>query len=203
MVDAGVDQDLARDRLRLSLGVFATRLDRTIVFDSSGVIAPATDPFGRSRGYRLVDGGTSRGVEITARIEPFRWIRASSSYAYTHAKPPTGNPADLPQAVAIPRHQFVATALQTISRSIQTSIDITMSGSYVAPISDRDTFVSRTYRFHGIRRIDVGASYRRPLSSRMSLRLFGKVNNLTGQAYFESGFRNPGRVLQIGTTLEF
>ncbi len=50
--DAGIDQTLYRNRLRVSATYFYTELQQVIIFDFSGLIDPATDPFGRFGGYR-------------------------------------------------------------------------------------------------------------------------------------------------------
>ena len=202
-VDGGIDQELAAGRAQISVGGFSTRLKRVIIFDSSGIITPSTDPFGRSRGYRVVDGGTARGLELVTRVQPINWLRVSGSYTYTDAEPPVQTPTALPQAFGLPKHQFSVTLFQQIGVKFQASLDFIASSSYLAAISDRATFVSHTYRFTGIRRLDLSASYGWPVFSRVQLRLFGKFDNLTGQRYFESGFRTPGRSVRVGTVIEF
>ena len=66
------------------------------------------------------------------------------------------------------------------------------------------TFASRAYRFRGIAKIDLGASYTLPLGSESrSLRFFGYVDNLFDREYFESGFRTPGRTGRAGAIFVF
>ena len=60
----------------------------------------------------------------------------------------------------------------------------TAASSYLAPISDAATFVSRSYRFRGVRRVDVSASYTRPFAARRGVRVFGRLDNITNQVYF-------------------
>jgi outer membrane receptor protein involved in Fe transport len=92
-------------------------------------------------------------------------------------------------AEAFPRVQLVAL--------------VTLASSYLAPLSDAVTFVSRDVQFDGLHRLDLTARYRHPASARRSLRIFGRVNNVTDQTYFESGFRTPGRVVAGGAAIEF
>jgi len=73
----------------------------------------------------------------------------------------------------------------------------------LAPISDAATFVSRSYRFRGVRRVDVSASYTLPFAARRGVRVFGRLDNITNQVYFESGFRTPGHVAALGVAVEF
>ena len=69
-VDGGLDQYLLGNRLRLSGTFFYTRLQEVIIFDFSGAINPATDPFGRFGGYRNTGGGLVRGLEASFEIAP-------------------------------------------------------------------------------------------------------------------------------------
>jgi outer membrane receptor protein involved in Fe transport len=50
----------------------------------------------------------------------------------------------------------------------------------------------------------LGASYSLPLKGeKLQLRLFGYVDNLFDQEYFESGFRTPGRTGRAGASFIF
>src|SRR5262249_35831070 len=71
-VDGGVDQYLFRNRVRFGLTYFYTRVVSITAFDSSGVVRPATDPFGRTSGYINGSGGISRGVEFAAEARPIK-----------------------------------------------------------------------------------------------------------------------------------
>ena len=83
--DVGIDQYVGARRLRLSASYFYTDLREVIAFDSSGFIIPATDPFGRSGGYRNTSGGIARGVETSAELALFRGSRIQASYTYTNS----------------------------------------------------------------------------------------------------------------------
>src|SRR4030095_13675817 len=81
--DAGIDQVLFENRLRASATYFYTRLQEVIVFDFSGAINPATDPFGRFGGYLNSNGGVARGMEASVTAAPTRTLDVSASYTYT------------------------------------------------------------------------------------------------------------------------
>jgi outer membrane receptor protein involved in Fe transport len=84
------------------------------------------------------------------------------------------------------------------------NFDFSASSDYLAAIFDPVTFASRGYRFRGIAKADLGASYTVPLRSESrSLRFFGYVDNLFDREYFESGFRTPGRTGRAGAALTF
>ncbi|MFQ5789520.1 MAG: TonB-dependent receptor domain-containing protein [Acidobacteriota bacterium] len=201
--DAGVDQDLAGDRLRASGTFFYTRLQKVIVFDFSGAINPATDPFGRFGGYRRVEGGTARGLELAVTAAPAPGLHVAVAYTYTDAEPPTGQSEDLAQAFVIPKNQFSLVATQRLGRDLSVTFDLTVSDDYLAPVFDAGTFTSRSYRFDGIAKADLGVQYWLPLSKRRVLRIFAKVDNLFDDTYFESGFRTPGQTALGGVALEF
>src|SRR5205823_5545784 len=84
--DAGIDQSLLNNKLRLSATYFYTHLQRVIGFDFSGLINPATDPFGRFVGYLNTSGGLARGVEFNSDWALNRALTISGSYTYTDAR---------------------------------------------------------------------------------------------------------------------
>jgi outer membrane receptor protein involved in Fe transport len=77
------------------------------------------------------------------------------------------------------------------------------SSNYLAPILDPNTFSSRAYRFSGLAKADLGGSYTIPFGETRSLRLFGYVDNVFDQEYFESGFRTPGITGRAGASFKF
>jgi iron complex outermembrane receptor protein len=201
--DTGIDQDLAGGQLSASATFFYTRLQKVIVFDFSGAIDPGNDPFGRFGGYRRVDGGSAHGLELNATAAPLPGLHLGLAYTYTDAEPPAPGTETLPQAFIIPEHQFSLVATQRMGSDFYVSFDLTVTDDYLAPVFDPGTFTSRTFRFGGMAKADLGASYTVPLSSAGGLRFFGKVDNLFDQRYFESGFRTAGRMGVGGVAFQF
>jgi iron complex outermembrane receptor protein len=197
-VDGGIDQKLAGDRVQLSATYFYTRLQDVIVFDTSGFVNPATDPFGRFGGYFNTGGGLARGVELAANTKPYRTLDLSASYTFTNAvnRVPSSVPGFLRTFVQ-PRHTFTLFAAQQITRRLDVVFDMFAYGSYFFPFS------SRAFKFDGPVKADLGASYTVPMSDRVSVRFYGKVENLFDREYFESGFRTPGAVFTGGMGLRF
>jgi len=107
------------------------------------------------------------------------------------------------QTLAIPRHQFSATAVWRAGKRTMLTFDTLDSGSYLTTVFSDVTFSNRAYRFGGIRRVNAGASYRLPLSEFRALRFFVRAENLADQEYFENGFRTPGRTASGGIQFEF
>ncbi|HEU4478708.1 MAG TPA: TonB-dependent receptor, partial [Pyrinomonadaceae bacterium] len=202
-VDGGVDQSLFQNRLRASATYFYTRLQEIIIFDFSGVINPVTDPFGRFGGYRNTNGGIARGAELSVTATPTRLTTLSASYTYTKSRQRTPQIAGITRSLVIPDHQFSLTITQRFGRRVLVNLDVATSSNYLAPILDPNTFASRAYRFRGLVKADLGASYTLPFNESRSLRFFGYVDNLFGRDNLENGFRTPGRTGRAGAALSF
>ena len=202
-VDAGLDQTFFQNRLRASATYFYTRLQEVIIFDFSGAINPATDPFGRFGGYRNTNGGIARGAEFSLTSMPTRSLNVSTAYTYTKSLQRTPQVAGVIRSLVIPDHQFSLVTTQRFGRRVLVNLDLAASSDYLAPIFDPNTFANRAYRFRGIAKADLGGSYTLPLTESRSLRFFGYVDNLFGREYFESGFRTAGRTGRVGASLSF
>jgi vitamin B12 transporter len=199
--DAGVDQSFWHDRAKASAAYFYTSLQNVITFDTSGLINPATDPFGRSVGYINVQGGISRGVEFSAAVSPARSLNLSTAYTFVNAierSPIVGN---VLQTFVIPRSQFSILATERATSRLLFTFDTLASSNYLAPVYGET--ITQVYRFGGIHRLNLGASYRLPLSEYKAVRFFARGENLLGQTYFESGFPTPGRTARAGIQVEF
>ncbi len=197
--DVGIEQTLLSNRAMMEATYFRTRLSEIIVFDFSGAIDPSTDPFGRFGGYLSTDGGVTQGLELVLSLAPQRGLDLATSYTFTDAEPPRGVSPDQQQAFAIPRHQFTVVATKSFGASFSLAFDLLATSSYLAPVFDLSTFVSRVYRFDGYVKADLVASYRLPIG----LRLFGKIENLFDQTIHASGFPTPGRYAVAGVAYEF
>ena len=202
--DVGIDQTFADNRVRASATYFYTELRRIILFDFSGLIDFTTDPFGRFGGYLNTDGGIARGAEVEFRATPFRTLNLTAAYTFTKAQQRTPQVPGTIRALVIPEHQFSIVATQHVGRRVLINFDFSASSNYLGAVIDPLTFTSRGFRFKGLAKADLGASYSLPLGDeRKQLRFFGYVDNLFDREYFESGFRTPGRTGRAGATFVF
>jgi iron complex outermembrane receptor protein len=199
--DGGVDQSFWNGRLRTSATYFYTHLQNVIIFDFSGFINPATDPFGRFGGYRNTKGGLARGVELSADWAVTRELNVSAAYTYTDARERTPIVEGVFRSFITPENQFSVFAVQRIGQRWFVDFALTAASTYLAPIYG--DMGSLAYRFPGMRRGDLGASYRLPLSEFRAVRFFGKAENIFDQTYYEGGFRTPGRTARGGLQFEF
>jgi len=202
-VDGGIDQTLWNSRATVSATYFYTQIQQAITFDSSGLITPATDPFGRYGGYRNTPGGLARGMELSANLAPTRRLNLVTAYTYTNARERTPLIGGVIQSYVIPAHEFSLIATQRVTSRLTAVFDLLASSSYLAPLFNPVTFGSRVYRFPGIANAELGGSYRIPLGDRRALRFFAKVSNLANQTYFENGYRTPGATGNGGIHVEF
>jgi len=202
--DAGVDQTFYNNRVRVSATYFYTHLRQVIIFDFSGLIDFTTDPFGRFGGYLNTNGGIARGAEVELRATPTRTLNLLAAYTFTKAQQRTPQVPGTIRSLIVPDHQFSFVATQRFGRRLMVNFDFSASSNYLGAIFDPVTFGSRGYRFKGLAKADLGASYSLPLGDdKRQLRFFGYVDNLFDREYFESGFRTPGRTGRAGASFIF
>jgi iron complex outermembrane receptor protein len=203
--DAGIEQDLAGDRVRLSGTYFYTRLNDIIGF---GNVVPNVGstirPFG---GYENQKGGRSSGVELSGRFRPARSTDIFTSYTFTRSRQRTPQVAGsgILNTLGVPDHQFTLVATQRFRR-FWVNFDFLATSSYIAPIFDTNAFSFQTYvyRFKGNRRGDVTAGYTFGFRNETkTLRLFGTIENVFNREYFENGFRTVGANARFGASFGF
>lgn len=196
-IDSGIDQMFWNSRIQLSATYFYTRLNQVIVYDTSGAIAPLTDPLGRNGGYRNTGGGLARGVEFSSSVAATRSLHLTGAYTYTDSRQRTPLVAGVWQTYEIPRHQYSVFATQRFSARLTGVFGYAGSTDYLASVS------GHAFRFGGPSRAQTALSYRQPLSEFRALRFYFKADNLFNQTYFENGFRTPGVTFTSGTQFEF
>ena len=200
-LDTGVDRTFFGGRLKASATYFYTSLQNVISFDTSGLIDSATDPWGRYIGYLNTRGGISRGVETSAAVAPTRSLNISAAYTYINALERTPIVSDVLQTFVVPRNQFSVLVTERATSRLLLTLDTRASSNYLAPVYG-DT-VTQVYRFDGIHKVNVGASYRLPLTEYRAIRFFVRGENIFNQTYFENGYATPGRTAIGGIQFDF
>lgn len=201
--DAGIDQDLADARVRLSATYFYTRLTDIIGYGNVVPNIGSTQrPFG---GYENQRGGISRGGEFSAKFKPAGSTDISASYTLTNSDQllpqVTGNPSR--KTLGVPDHQFTLVATQRF-RKFWINFDFLATSTYLAPIFSGTSFSTYVYRFEGNRRGDLTAGYTFDLNKNgMNLRVFGTIENVFNQEYFENGFRTAKANARLGVSYSF
>jgi vitamin B12 transporter len=200
-IDAGFDQTFLQGRLKTSASCFYTWLEDVINFDTSGLINPATDPFGRSIGYLNEKGGISRGVETSASVAPTHSLRLTGAYTYVNAIERTPIVGNILQTFVVPKNQFSLVATEQATSRLLLTFDTIASTNYLAPVYG--DVVTQVYRFNGIHKVNLGMSYRIPLEEYKAIRFYVRADNIFNQTYFESGFPTLGRTAMGGLQYEF
>lgn len=199
--DGGIDQAFWNNRVKLSGTYFYTRLQDVIAFDFSGLINPATDPYGRFEGYLNEKGGLSRGAEFSARMAATRSLTITAAYTYINAIERDPIVGDVLRSFISPHNQVGIVAMQRIGPRFFISFDLTAASSYVGEVfGDINT---AAMLFPGIKKADLGVSYRLPLRDTRAIRFFANASNVLNQTYYESGYVTPGITGMGGMQFEF
>ena len=197
--DGGVEQNLFDNRAKLSATFFYTKLIDVIGF-AGGVspIGSTTRPFG---GYLNTKGGIARGGEFSGEVRATDSTDVFASYTFTNSDQRVSQvPAvGIIETLGIPKHQFTLVATQRFKRA-WVNFDFLASSSYLVPLG----FPTRVFRFDGNRRADLTGGYNIPLKGeKYNLRVFGTIENLFGDDYYENGFRTFDRNGRIGLSFGF
>jgi vitamin B12 transporter len=196
-VDGGFDQRLANDKVLFGATYFYTRLQRVIAFTGF-----AADPLGLGRfsGFTNRPGGLSRGAETYFSTSPAKGMDLRASYTFTNSDREV---AGLQPEYVIPKHLFGLTLTQRY-RALLFSFDLNHTGSYLAPVFENNfPFRQADLRFDGYTKGDVFVSYERRQTERVTLVLFGGVENVFNERYFENGFLAPRALGRGGVRVKF
>jgi iron complex outermembrane receptor protein len=200
--DAGLDQYLWGQRLRLSGSFFYTRLQQVISFDTLGLITPATDPYGRYGGYFNTGGGIAHGVEVSGEFRPSRSTAIDASYTYTNALDrssqfTTGTGSNPIQTPRILPHAVTLRAAQKFGKRVEAALDFVGGSDFLYPL------YGLAYRFDGPRQLGLSTSYTVPLTDRLNMRLYARVSNTLDQQYYDDGYLTPQRWAVGGVRFSF
>jgi iron complex outermembrane receptor protein len=198
--DAGIDQYLAHDHLRVSATYFYSHLQQVI--DYTYFPPGYVDPFGRYSGYYNTGGGYARGVEVSGEFRPARKTTVSASYTYTNAKDRisqyyASTPIEPLQSVRILPNQVKIVALQQLGSHVDLALDFDGGSKYLFPL------YGYAYQFPGPRELGLAAGYSIPLGERIATRVYVRVSNTLDKDYYENGFRTPGRWAVAGIRVGF
>lgn len=200
--DGGVEQFFAHQRVKASATYFYTRIQDEITF-------LPTDDFGASSYYNF-DRHFSRGFETSVDIKVTPSTSIFASYTFTNSdvrnfrRPTIDTLASTDRrSFGIPDHQFTLVATQRFKKA-WVNFDFLATSDYLAPVFSNSTFQTYTYRFHGNRKGDLTAGYTFGFKKeKMTLRLYGTIENVFDQQYYENGFRTAGATGRVGMNFGF
>ncbi|MDQ2843324.1 MAG: TonB-dependent receptor, partial [Acidobacteriota bacterium] len=205
--DAGVDQYLFHEHLKISASYFYAHLQQVIGF--LDFPADYLDPYSRYSGYYNTGGGISRGVELSGEFRPTAKTTVNASYAYTNARDRTsqyytGTLVDPLQTARILPHDVKVVALQQLGKHLDLSMDFEDGSSYLYPLYGYPYHLfGYAYQFEGPRQLGLVAGYTLNPTERIATRFYVRVSNVLDQNYYENAFRTPGRWAVAGIRLSF
>jgi len=200
--DIGVDQYFLGSRARVSATYFYTRIKQLTAFDFSGRISAATDPYGRTAGYLNGQGGLSRGAELGYEARLSRSTTVQGSYTFTNAV----NDRDVQVggfwgALTTPRHTASFLVSQRVGKRVDLTFDLFRSGQYYLPFFAVNR--TRVFLSPGFTKGDLVAGYRLWSRDRSNVRLYGKVENVFNQRWYENGWLVPQAWALVGLSYAF
>ncbi|HEX7297110.1 MAG TPA: TonB-dependent receptor, partial [Pyrinomonadaceae bacterium] len=197
-VDGGIDQRLAGDRVLIGLTYFYTRLQRVVAFTGF-----SNDPLGLGRfsGFTNRPGGLSRGFEGVVQSSPWHGSELRASYTFTNSDRALAS--GLAPEYVIPKHLFSLFLNQRV-RKLQLTFELNRTGEYLAPVFENNfPFRQADLRFEGYTKADVFVNYDVSRSDAMTVTLFGGVENVFNQRYYENGFLAPKAMGRGGVSVRF
>jgi outer membrane receptor protein involved in Fe transport len=102
------------------------------------------------------------------------------------------------KSLGLSDHYFSLVAGQRLGERVAVTFDLAATSSHLTQIASP----SRVYRFDGLRRAGLAASYKLPLGEFRALRFSVRVDNLFNQTYYEAGFPTPGIAAITGIRFE-
>lgn len=125
-----------------------------------------------------------------------------ASYTFTNSDRQIPGQGLQPEYV-IPKHLLGVTLTQRY-RAFLFNFDLNRTGSYIAPVFENNLpFRTAEFKFAGFTKGDVFVSYERRQTERVTLVLFGGVENVFNQRYYENGFLAPRALGRGGVSIRF
>ena len=200
-MDAGIDQLLFNDRVRISATYFYNRLQEIIA---------STSLFQQSNQR----GGLSRGFEWMSQAALLPGLDLRASYTFTKAdfvpvfdvlrSDNTIAPAGLSRPFeGTPEHRW-ALGLNWQRGRWNVNADYAGTSGYEEPLfSPSFPFTQVLFDFDGFNRLDLTLTYRIPTGDQTRVELYLKAENVFDEEYFQDGFRTPGAVAWGGLRFKF
>jgi iron complex outermembrane receptor protein len=201
-VDAGIDQYVWRDRIRISSTYFYSRVVTITAFDLGSVINAATDPYGRSSGYINGSGGASRGVELSADIRPSGGMALRGSYTYTKAA--MDRDVTVPgfwRVLGVPRHASTLVFTQRVGERATLAFDLTHNSEVFGNFTAAGR--PRAYRYDGFVKADIAGYYDLRRTDSGALRFSARVDNVFNRTIYDLGWLAPGATFVTGLSFQY
>ena len=197
--DAGIDQFLAADHLRLSATYFNNRFRDLVSFAFDFNTTPAC-PFGTGT-YFNTDLARARGLNLSGEFRLRRWLSVNGSYSHDDSRVLESPNAFDP--VQFPGNHLLRRPVHSGSLIVNTAYrgwNLNLTGYFTGIRTDSDFFGLGITHNPGYARFDLATSY---LIAR-GVSFTGRVTNLFDKQYQDAvGFPALGRDYRLGLNYRF
>jgi len=198
-IDAGFDQFLASEKLRLSASYFDNRFHDIVSFAFSPVITPACS-FGTGT-YFNTDLARARGVNLSSDFRPRRWLSVKGNYSFDDSRV-----LQAPNAFAsveLPGNHLLRRPVNSGSLILNTNYrawTLSLTGYFTGVRTDSDFLGFGLTRNPGYARFDVASSY----NFGRGISLYARATNLFDKQYQDAlGYPALGRDVRVGMNYRF
>ena len=198
-IDAGVDQVLDSDKLRLSATYFDNRFRDIVSFAFDSVTTPACQ-FGTGTFFNT-DLARARGVNLSGDFRPRRWLSLKGAYSFDDTRVLKAPNAFA--SVELPGNHLLRRPVNSGSLMLNTSFrgwTLSLTGYFTGVRTDSDFLGFGLTRNPGYARFDVASSY----SVGRGISLYARAINLFDKQYQDAiGFPALGRDVRVGMNYRF
>jgi vitamin B12 transporter len=197
-VNAGIEQKLASDRLRVTAEYFDSRFHNIVSFQSvtpsAGCLAIG-DPFGAGT-YFNTNLARARGANLSTEARLTRWLSASANYTYDSTRVLSApNNSDPNYIVGSRLLRRPVNSGNVVLNAAFRRMNWNLSGYFTGRRSDSDFLGLGFTSNPGYARFDLASSYK--LTRGFSF--YGRIANLANKQYQEVlGYPALGREFRIG-----
>lgn len=198
-INAGVDQVLASDKLRLSATYFDNRYRDIVSFTFDPVTTPAC-PFGTGTSFNT-DLARARGVNLGGEFRPRRWLGVKGNYSHDDTRV-----LEAPNAFAsveLPGNHLLRRPVNSGSLTLNASLrawTLSLTGYFTGVRTDSDFLGFGLTSNPGYARFDIASSY----NFGRGVSLYARATNLFDKQYQDAiGFPALGRDVRVGMNYRF
>jgi vitamin B12 transporter len=198
-IDAGIDQFLASEKLRLSATYFDNRFRDIVSFAFNAVTTPACT-FGTGT-YFNTDLARARGVNLSGDFRPRRWLSLKGSYSFDNTRV-----LEAPNSFAsveLPGNHLLRRPVNSGSLVLNTGFrawTLSLTGYFTGVRTDSDFLGFGLTRNPGYARFDIAGGY----NLGRGISLYARATNLFDKQYQDAiGFPALGRDVRVGMNYRF
>jgi len=192
--DAGLDQRLASDRVRIAVNFFHNHFRDIISFGSTA--PPPACTLGFAGTFFNTDLARARGANLAIETRPARWLNVSGNYTYDDSRvlqaPNAFDPASLPgnRLLRRPVHSGNVVLNAAFRR-----MNWNLAGYFSGRRTDSHFLAPAVTSNPGYARFDLGAAF----DVTRNVTVFGRAENLFDKQYQDAiGFPALGRDFRVG-----